>query len=116
MPGGSRRTRRQPRSKASSVSSPDTLLCLGFEPACTLANAQLSIAGLAAGGVKRRIGAPALALLGRNLLDDVVVCVRADDGRGDLRRAVAVGPTWSAAKGRQRDGRLPGSTCGDRSR
>src|SRR5712672_61720 len=97
MPNGSRRIRRQPRSKASSVSSPDTLLCLGFEPACTLANAQLSIAGLAAGGVKRRIGAPALALLGRNLLDDVVVCVRADDGRGEISRRLL------AAADNQRD-------------
>jgi len=35
---------------------------------CTLANPQLSIAGLAAGGVKRRIGALGLALFSRNCL------------------------------------------------
>src|SRR6266567_6469225 len=104
------------RRKASSFSSPDILFPRILSLSATLANAQLSIAGLAARGVKRRIGAWMLALFARNLLDDVVVCVRADDGRGDLRRVVAVGPTWPAAKGWQRDGRLQGSTYRDRSR
>src|ERR1700687_2164967 len=105
------------RRKASNFSSADTPLSLGFGPClATLANSQLSIAGLAAGGVKRRIGASVRALFARNLLDDVVVCVRADDGRGDLRRAVAVGPTRPAARGWQRGGRLQGPTHRDRSR
>ena len=58
---------------------------------------QLSIAGLAAGGVKRRIGCFCRKRRStREPLDDTVVCVRADDGRGDLRRALAVGPRRAA--------------------
>src|SRR5436309_8260316 len=103
------------RHKASSFSSPD-IPPSGSVLSATLAKSQLSIAGLAARGVKRRIGARMLARFARNLLDDVVVCVRADDGCGDLRRAVAAEPTWPAANGWQRDGRLQGSTYRGRSR
>ena len=78
---------------------------------------QLSIAGLAAGGVKRRIGACLRrAVPPREPLDDAVVCVRADDGRGDLRRALAVEPRLFCAGRRQRGGGLQGSARRDRSR
>src|ERR1039458_527055 len=69
-------------------------------------NGHLLIARLAAGGVKRRSGASMRALFHRKPLDDFVVCVRADDGRCDLRRAVAVGPPRAAAKRWQRGNRL----------
>ncbi len=52
----------------------------------------------------------------RNPFDDAVVCVRADDGCGDFRRALAAGPKPGHAKRRQRGHRLQGSTRRDRPR
>ena len=75
----------------------------------------MSIAGLAAGGVKRRIGAS--RALRRELLDDVVVCVRADDGAAIFAVLLAA---WAAAHCAQAGGSeavgLQGSACRDRSR
>src|SRR3982074_285868 len=80
-----------------------------------LADRELSIARLAARGVKRRIGACVWAPCSRNPLDDVVVCVRANDGRSDLRRALAVEPRSPTTERRQRGGGLQGSTHRNRS-
>ena len=52
----------------------------------------------------------------REPLDDAVVCVRADDGRGDLCRALAVESRRVRGGRRQRGGRLQGSACRDRAR
>src|SRR3982074_1749258 len=96
--------------KALSFTSANARVSQGFPDSSVVwSNTQLSIAGLAAPGVKRRIGAFLRAPLHRNPPDDAVVCVRADDGCGDLPGAVAVEPRRAAAKRGQGGGRLHGT-------
>src|ERR1700731_3592181 len=96
------------RGKASSSRSADGDFRKDFRALFAIAaSRELLIAAFGAGGVKRRMGALVRAPFGRNPLD-VVACVRADDGCGDLRRALAAGPRRPDATRRQRGGRLQG--------
>jgi len=52
---------------------------------------ELSFARVGTAGVSRRIGAATLGAAGRNPLDGIVVCIRADDGRGGFRQSK---PDW----------------------
>jgi hypothetical protein len=85
--------------KASPFTSANARFSQAFQvfPAAA-GNRHLLIARLAASGVKRRHGAGWLAPFHRNPLDEPVVGVRADDGRGDLRRALAAGSRQPSAK------------------